>query len=175
MLFRFFRYVKLFYGQGRKGIRTTPALVEYYWLLAYFTAPRDRSYIRQVMRVLNNVSKVVVSKREPKLKTWERLWRFKPYDAKYFLGVDLINSPTRSILCLLKHYGDINEYELLKYWDWASAKDAVRSNEKYPTQYEFELTVMQTVVEQTALWAKKRNEQCQQHNTIVLPMDYQQV
>ena len=175
MFFRMLRYVKYCRDHGKRGGKTTPGLLEVYWLLAYFTKDADRQYIQLVLKHLRDVASVVLPNRTYKLKTWERLWRFGKYDRKYFYGVDLNNAPTRSMLCLLLHYGDLNEHDLLKYWDWATSRDSTTKLVKWPSQHEFEVLAMQHTIQQTTDWVNIRKTQCQPSNTTAIPTDCQRV
>lgn len=173
-MLRVFRFIIECWQWGRSRQKFKPGIIEAIWLRAYFSKGYERNFINAVTVLLRDVAKTTLPNRP--VKTWQRLWRFSGFDVKYFLGVDLVDAPTRSMLCILKHFGDLNEYELAQYWDWAVLRDSVVAGKcKYPSRHTLYVELMQETIKLTQVWVDKRRTQCKQHNTIPLPTGCQQV
>lgn len=161
MMFRFLRYLKLIYESPVKPKTKSSArfMSDRAYLMAYFKDGSERTFASRLSYVLlecvNNV---------PVRKGWV-LWRrchdMKSYDRKYFLGVDLVNSPNRAILCLLKHYGDIDEKALLACWDWAKYKDSIvmESEHILPKRFATYRLAMAEHIENTQKWVDQQKVQ----------------
>lgn len=173
-MFRVLRFLTYCWKWGRLKKPWNPGTIETLWLRAYFSLPQDIGYINNVIKVIADVSAITMPHRP--VKSWKRLYRFKRYDVKYFMGLDLERQPTQSAMCILIHFGDLSEHELLKYWSWAVTRDqCYRGKYGKNSRYTDCIQAMQSTITLTQEWVTKRNEVCQPSNIIALPMGYQQV